>query len=315
MRIITILIFTISVLISLNLKCQYNYTWYKKYIRIADSLFIKQEYKTSAYYYTIAFNYTSGKALHEDRYKAASAFALSKNYDTSFYHLFRLAKVSFFSDVKTLVSDSNFLIIRNDKRWKELVDVVSKNYNYINSQKIKLIIRQLDSIHDVDQNSRKIMDSLIKEHGLNSAQAKKQYHNIRVSDSLNTILITKIIDDNGWLSKNIIGVKANSTLFLIIQHSKIEIQKKYLSVLQSAYLSGNAQSIEYAMLYDRVSVKQKGVQLYGTQIKFNETENKYELYPLIEPNLVDKYRNNLGLDSLKYYLTNWEIKFDLPQKK
>ena len=59
-------------------------------------------------------------------------------------------------------------------------------------------------------------------------------------DSINLIKVMKILDERGWLGKNVVGTQGNQTLFLVIQHADLEYQQKYLPMMREAVKDGNA---------------------------------------------------------------------------
>ena len=71
--------------------------------------------------------------------------------------------------------------------------------------------------------------------------------------------------------------------------------------------------IHYARLIDRMLVNSNKPQLYGTQINYdNEVPGFYEIQ---KPNLVDKRRAEIGLNSIKEFANTVNIKWNIKQKK
>jgi hypothetical protein len=100
---------------------------YKKQIQLADSLFSQQQYGPAASAYSIAFRQNNNKGLVEDRYHAATGYALSNNADSAFYNLFRLAGKAGWNNYDKLITDSNLVSLHNDTRWGRLVNKVRSN--------------------------------------------------------------------------------------------------------------------------------------------------------------------------------------------
>jgi hypothetical protein len=88
-------------------------------------------------------------------------------------------------------------------------------------------------------------------------------------DSLNLIKVEKILNEHGWLGANVIGKQGNKTLFLVIQHSDLETQLRYLPIMREAVKNGNAKGKDFALLEDRIAIKQGKRQIYGSQIKID----------------------------------------------
>lgn len=51
---------------------------------------------------------------------------------------------------------------------------------------------------------------------------------IAENDKKNLQIIESIISKHGWLGQKDIGMKANATMFMVIQHADLKTQEKYL---------------------------------------------------------------------------------------
>lgn len=100
---------------------------YNKLINKADSLYRLQDYKTAAFTYLDAINANGGKALVNDRYNAACAWALANYPDSAFNYLNVLAEKGKYSYFSNLVRDFDFISLHNDNRWEQLLEVVKQN--------------------------------------------------------------------------------------------------------------------------------------------------------------------------------------------
>ena len=138
---------------------------------------------------------------------------------------------------------------------------------------------------------------------------------IKEKDSVNLIKVKAIIDKYGWLGPDVIGDEGNAALFLVIQHSDIVSQEKYLPVMRDAVNNGKAKATSLALLEDRVALRQGKNQIYGSQVVWDMKTNEYYLMPLEDPENVDKKRSLIGLPPLAVYLSNWQMKWDIQQYK
>ena len=129
-------------------------------------------------------------------------------------------------------------------------------------------------------------------------------------DSLNLIRVSKILDTYGWLGRDKIGGDANSTLFLVVQHSDLKTQQKYLPLMQKAVLAGNASKSDLALLEDRIALREGRLQIYGSQIGQFPGNNEYYVLPLLDPESVDLRRAEVGLQPLAQYVKQWKIVWD-----
>ena len=116
---------------------------------------------------------------------------------------------------------------------------------------------------------------------------KAHWKIIKEKDSINLIRITTILDSRGWLGTDIIGEQGNSTLFLVIQHSDIQTQEKYLPMMREAVKDGKAQASSLALLEDRVALRKGRKQIYGSQIGRDPHTQLYYVSPLEGPDNVD----------------------------
>lgn len=129
----------------------------------------------------------------------------------------------------------------------------------------------------------------------------------------NEEMLLKLLDKYGWPTASEVTEYAAAGAALIINHSNYEVRAKYFPLLEQAFKKGEAQALRYAKMRDRILVEEGKEQLYGTQIKFENL--KRELYPIKDPEFVDKRRAEIGLGPLKPYLkARFDMDWDLPQK-
>lgn len=161
-----------------------------------------------------------------------------------------------------------------------------------------------------DQSLRVLHDSMSIKYGhlkevqnLNIVVQKK----IRLDDSLNLIIVTKILDKYGWLSSEAVGYEGNATLFLVIQHADLKTQEKYLPMIKEAVANYKASPSELALLIDRIEMRNNRPQIYGSQME--TVDGKIRVYKIIDPKNVNKRRAEMGLDSIEDYVRHWNIEY------
>lgn len=280
-------------------------------IKEAWKLYEQKDYANSAKKYQEGFDAIGGKAFPNDRYNASCSFSLAENSDKAFYHLFRLAKDSKYSNLGHITTDTDLDFLHKDKKWNELISIVKVNKEFKEKDLDKPLVTMLDSIFQKDQKYRNQYGTVLKKYGKDSKEIKKLLKLNKESDSLNLLQITKLLDEKGWLGKNVIGGMGNATLFLVIQHSDIDTQLKYLPMMKDAAEKGNASASSLALLEDRIALRQGKRQIYGSQIHSDkETQEKY-VAPLIDPENVDKRRAEVGLGKLADYVGHWNLVWDV----
>ena len=175
------------------------------------------------------------------------------------------------------------------------------------------LMLQLDSIQVEDQKYRLMFDSVQVKHGLNSKEMNALVKRMNTADSINLIKVRRILDEHGWLGQEQIGVQRNGTLFLVIQHSDLPTQEKYLPLMRQAVQDGKAQANQLALLEDRVALRQGKKQIYGSQI-IQDMNGNYSISPIEDEANVNKRRAAVGLQPLEEYVKRWGIDYKLPTK-
>jgi len=306
-------IFLISILIfsiSLFIYGQNDENYYK--IRDeAYNLYKAKNYCLASKKYERAFNSPDIKISYVDYYNAACSYALCGNIDTAFYYLSIVVKEYNFSYYNHFVSDSDLIILHNDTRWESLTNIVKEN----NIKKDKLLDKDLililDSIRKDDQSLRLRQIEYEKIYGVKSEEADRLNDSIIKQDSINLIKIERILDEHGWLGSKFIGENGNLTLFLVIQHSNLKTQEKYLPMLREAVKKGNALPNQLALLEDRVLIGNGEKQIYGSQLQYSKDEQNYIVSPMIDPENVDRRRASMGLEPMSEYLKFWNLTWDI----
>jgi hypothetical protein len=179
----------------------------------------------------------------------------------------------------------------------------------------KDLVAILDSIYKEDQQYRLQSQELEKKYGWESNEVQSLWKTIQIKDSINLIKVEKILDEKGWLGPDIVGVKGNATLFLVVQHADHQTRLKYIPMLRDAVKKGNAKPSDLALMEDRVLLAQGEKQIYGSQLETDIKTNLYVLSPMIDPDNVDKRRAEVGLKPIAEYLQFWDLTWDVEKFK
>lgn len=127
------------------------------------------------------------------------------------------------------------------------------------------------------------------------------------TDSLNRVAVASILDKDGWPEG--LTDKANKAIWLVIVHSDIDFQEKYLPYIERKVEEGVVEKAEFAALYDKM-MKHKGLpQRYGTQVTMDilivgdtEESKTYSLWPVEDMEHLDSIRASAGLPPIDEYL-------------
>jgi len=288
---------------------------YDALVKDAYAHYEKKAYRASAERYSAAFEALGWKGYPNDRYNAACSWALAGVPDSAFFQLFRIAEKTNYTNLDHITKDSDLDSLRSDPRWEQLIAIVRANKEKAEANLGRPLAALMDSIHQEDQQYRQRLDDVEHRHGRDSREMKELWRTIGEKDSSNLVVVSRILDERGWLGADIVGENGNSTLFLVIQHADIATQEKYLPMMRDAVKKGNADASSLALLEDRVLMRQGKRQLYGSQVARHNDTGEYYLSPLEDPDHVDERRAAMGLGLLADYLTNWNMIWDVEAYK
>jgi hypothetical protein len=250
--------------------------------------------------------------IGKDLYKSACSWALANYPDSSFRKLDKLSNGTFL-DYNQVAANTDLIPLHNDIRWQPLLAKIKvtklsvENYGQLKNQ--------LDSIYNYDQKYRKNIIDFIQKNEANQKKIDSVLHEMNFQDQINIKKVEKILDTYGWLGSQEIGDKANSALFLVIQHADLTVQKKYLPILKDAVKNNKALPSDLALLEDRIAIGSGRKQIYGSQVDKDSITKKFYLLPLDDPENVDSRRLSVGLPILSKYLQGFGIKWDLEEYK
>ena len=303
----------LKLLILLVLTCSFAFGQdYKSVIAEADNFYNSKEYEKSVCKFKEAFKIEQKKAGH--LYNAGCAASLVGDEKLAFEWL-NLAFENGWTNIKHLKTDADLTSLHDSKNWAKLLtamqkEVDKKEANYDKPLQAKLLV-----IFDDDQEIRHQFIAAQKEFGYQSKQVDSLGKIMTFKDSINLIKITEILDEKGWVGTDKIGGQANQTLFLVIQHSDLKTQQKYLPMMREAVKNKNANGSALALLEDRVGLGEGKRQVYGSQIGQDKETQKHYVLPLDDPANVDKRREAVGLGPLADYVKRWDIVWNVGEYK
>ncbi len=185
------------------------------------------------------------------------------------------------------------------KYWLTLFISLVVTISY--SQRLDSIRSSLERVYDQSLIYRRSASELINQYGINSKQLDSLNKLILKLDSTALHFVSPIIENQGWLGKSLVGVKANKSLFFIVQHAELSTLKKFLPRLEESVAKRESDPADMALMVDRMLVMQGQPQKFGTQYKYDSVSKKYEFFPIGDLKHIDKRRNSVGLESLRKY--------------
>ncbi|MGE8512993.1 MAG: DUF6624 domain-containing protein [Chryseobacterium culicis] len=303
---------TIYTFLLLFLFTSINAQEYSKLISEANKLYETKDYKMSADLYDKAFKIESENPSH--LYNGACSSSLAGDTKKAFKWL-NLSIEKGWTNLKHLNSDTDLENLHSKKEWGKTIEKLEKKLALIEANYDKPLQAELLAIHEEDQKYRVQMNETQKKFGPNSKEMNDLWRITNQKDSINLLKVKKILDEKGWVGKDKVGAQANSALFLVIQHSDLETQKKYLPMMKEAVTKGNASPGSLALLIDRIEIREGRKQIYGSQIGIIQSNNTFYVSPLIDPDNVDKRRTEVGLGPISDYLKNWNLVWDVEKYK
>lgn len=314
MKTLSALVLMTVTMLSLNAHSQLS-SGYTENIKKGEALYQAKDFAASAKAYSLAFAFNGGKGMQDDRYNAACSYALAGNADSAFVYLFGAAEKNKYSNYNHIITDTDLDALHKDKRWTALMAKVKENKDKEEENYIKPVVAILDTVYQEDQKWRQGIVEMIQKEGMQSANVQERLKKMEYADSVNLLKVEKILDEYGWLGFDKVGRMGGLTIFLVIQHSPLKVQQKYLPMMREAVAKKQALAGNLALLEDRVALREGRKQTYGSQVQTDTVTRKNFLQPLEDPDHVDERRAAVGLGPLAEYLKQFGIEWNLEEYK
>ncbi len=122
-------------------------------------------------------------------------------------------------------------------------------------------------------------------------------------DADNLLWLKADLKKNGWYKISTAGETADDAAWLLVQHATddLDFQRQVLTMMEPLVRQGEANTSNYALLFDRVAVNAGRMQLYGSQGQCSGP-HRWTPMPIDEPSEVDKRRAEAGLPPLADYI-------------
>ena len=154
--------------------------------------------------------------------------------------------------------------------------------------------------------------SAILERDQKTRTGKDSANFVNYIDSCNLVQVENLITKYGWLGKSFVGINGNAALFFVIQHADLATQLKYFPLLQKSVEDGESRPSNWALMKDRILMRQEKKQIYGSQVVFNKITGAQEFYPIEDEKNVNIRRAEIGMQPLEEYAKLFGINYTLP---
>lgn len=285
---------------------------FQELIKRGDSLYQQEYFLESAKAYQNALEVEEGTT--NEYYNAACSWALAGNSSKSLYYLC-LAAEKGWDNLSHLDKDPDLISLHALKDWKTIREMVKENIKTNQSDLDLGLKTHLEDIYVKDQTLRWLIGDAESKFGNGSDHMDYYWSLISKQDSINEIQVIDIINKNGWVGIDLVGEKANKALWLVIQHSPIEVQEKFLPLLKESVKLGKSNGSHLALLEDRILMRNGKPQVYGSQVITDKETGEKRVYEIKDPEYINQRRKSVGLGPIENYLETWNIKWTVKQKE
>lgn len=269
----------------------------------------QQHYRNGQYaeaaniYARAAVEWPDDGTLH---YHAACAWAMAGDTIQSIQHLQSAVELGWF-DLRRTEEEQDLKVMHQTKGWQQVLDGVKRNKSAVEKNYNIPLKERLERMLARDQTLRQLYREAEKKFGKKSDEMRYFWKLMAQEDSVNVIEVVDILAHYGWVGNDVVGDRANTVLWLVIQHASLDIQTKYLPLLRASVKEGVSQGQHLALLEDRILMRNGKPQIYGSQVVTNSITGKREVYALADSVHVDERRHAVGLGNLADYLKRYGI--------
>ena len=169
---------------------------------------------------------------------------------------------------------------------------------------------ELQAILKADQATRQEVQDKLSIHSRDSAEIKALWQQQSQIDSDNRVRVSAILETYGWPELSEFGdLNAARTILLVIQHGDLDYQLQHFAMAKQAAESGNLQPYLFALLKDRVLIRQDKKQIYGSQVRIDEVSGNAYFLPIEDEANVDVRIAAVGLEPLAEYGAPYGINY------
>ena len=278
---------------------------YNDYINRADQCFMQGDFKGASEAFAGAIARYNNEITGQHLYNGACAAALAGQPDAAFERLYMRLKKEPNWYVDDPNRDNDLVALHNDPRWQTYCDTVVARCDRIEANYDKPLMNRLMEIGRRDQTIRQEWFYAMNTEPRNQALVDSIIREMQKVDSINQIEICDILDTRGFVGSDKVG-KACGVYWLVIQHAPLELEKKYFPAFVEAMRRGDLHPSSIALMDDRIAVFDGRPQKYGSQ-SHEDANGKKVLYPLLDPDKVDQWRQEMGMEPLADYLNRMGV--------
>ncbi len=173
----------------------------------------------------------------------------------------------------------------------------------------------LDTIYTTEQEPIRRRDALMKQYGVDSPEAEAAQKEYRRNHAVNIKKIRQLLDTHGWPDPADVGERSSRIISNVLQHATQEIRIQYLPMMKQAVEDGILHPRWLVRAEDRLLSEQGELQLYGGQMKYYPETKSFNVWPVFDPENIDKRRAAIGLGPIAEHLKNrFDFEWDLEEQ-
>lgn len=140
------------------------------------------------------------------------------------------------------------------------------------------------------------------------AARKAMWAPVEAMDAENEKALLAMIPPEGWFLKSRYGDKAAKAAFMIVQHSNLELWRRFVPVLEPLVAKGEVDGQNYGLMYDRLALNEGRPQRYGSQVVCKA--GRWGPDTLEDPDRVDERRKAMGFtQSMAEYVAYFQTAY------
>ncbi len=177
------------------------------------------------------------------------------------------------------------------------------------------LIAVLDTIWQTEQTPIRLRDSVITIYGAASKEADVYQKEFKKNHALNIKKVLKIIDNYNWPDPTQTGDQGNLTLCNVLQHADQATREHYIPMMKQAVLDKKLEPRFLVRAQDRIATDKGELQIYGGQMKFYPETKSFNVWPIFDPENIDKRRAEIGLEPIAEFLkTRFDFDWNLEEQ-
>lgn len=182
------------------------------------------------------------------------------------------------------------------------------------------LVALLAEVFKNEQGPIRKRDSLMQIYGPESPMLDEQQKIYEKNHAINEKIIGDLLDNHGWPQKSVIGEQGNWTICNVIQHSDNEIRIKYVPMMREAVKNKQLHPRFLVRTEDRIATELGELQIYGGQMKYYPETKSFNVWPVLDPENINKRRAAIGLNTIEEHLRNrfdfeWNLEEQIQRTK